>query len=331
MSPIPRRVTVTDSAELLAPAVERLRAAEVDVRVLPDGMSPADAAAAAADASVVIDAVLAFREPEIDRLAEARLIVRAGIGYDLIDVAAATARGIWVANVPDYCADEVADHTLLLIMACARRLDRLGQAWRDADRWLAYDRLPPVRRPSEQVLGIVGMGRIGERVAARARAFGWQVIGQDAVLPPDAIRARGAEPVDLDELFARSDAITLHCPLTAETHHLVDGARLATTRPGVVIVNTSRGGLIDIAALDAALASGHVAAAGLDVLEDEPNVDLGQPVLAHPNVIATGHTAWYSLDARRELALLCAEEALRVLDGHPPRNAVNAPDPAHRR
>ena len=99
----------------------------------------------------------------------------------------------------------------------------------------------------------------------------------------------------------------------------------------MVIVNTSRGGLIDIEALDAALASGHVAAAGLDVLEDEPKVDLGQPVLAHPNVFATGHTAWYSLDARRQLALLCADEALRVLNGEEPRNPVNSPEPARRR
>lgn len=331
MSVIPRRVTITDSEDLLAPAVERLRAAGVEVRVMPDGTSPADAAEAAADAAVVIDAVLTLGEPEIARLAEARLIVRAGIGYDVIDVAAATARGIWVANVPDYCADEVADHTVLLLMACARRLDALTSVWRDAGRWLAYDRLPPVRRPSRQVLGVVGMGRIGERVVARARAFGWRVIGFDAVLSADAIEARGAEPVDLDALFERADAISLHCPLTPETHHLVDATRLAATRPGVVIVNTSRGGLIDIEALDAALASGHVAAAGLDVLEDEPSVDLAQPVLARPNVIATGHTAWYSLDARRELALLCADEALRVLDGGVPRNPVNAPEPALRR
>ncbi len=112
--------------------------------------------------------------------------------------------------------------------------------------------------------------------------------------------------------------------MTPETHHLVNAVRLAAARPGVVIVNTSRGGLIDVTALDAALASGHVAAAGIDVLEDEPTVDLDQPVLAHPNVIATGHTAWYSAEARRDLALLCADEALRVLDGQPPRNAVMA-------
>lgn len=327
MNPLPRIVTVTDSAQLLAPGIERLRERGVDVRVLPDGTSPSDAAAAAAGSSVVLDGTLALREPEIAQLRDVRLIVRAGIGYDLIDVAAATARGIWVANVPDYCADEVADHTVLLLLACARRLDALSTAWRDAGRWLAYDRLPPVHRPSERVLGVVGMGRIGERVVTRARAFGWQVLGHDAALPADVIRARGAEPATLEELFARADAITLHCPLSAETHHLVDAARLATTRPGVVIVNTSRGGLVDIAALDAALASGHVAAAGIDVLEDEPGVDLGQPVLAHPNVIATGHTAWYSVEARRDLALLCADEALRVLDGEAPRNPVNAIEP----
>lgn len=323
MSGLSRIVTVTDSRDLLAPAIERLNVRGVEVRVLPDGTSPTDAARAAADTSVVIDATLAFREAEIALMRDVRLIVRAGIGYDLIDVAAATARGIWVANVPDYCADEVADHTVLLLMACARRLDALSTVWRQAGRWLAYDRLPPVHRPVEQVLGVVGMGRIGARVVARARAFGWSVLGHDAALPAEVIRERGAEPAGLDELFARADAITLHCPLTPETHHLVDAARLATTRAGVVVVNTSRGGLIDIAALDDALASGHVAAAGIDVLEDEPHVDLGQPVLARPNVIATGHAAWYSVEARRDLALMCADEALRVLDGGAPRNPVN--------
>jgi D-3-phosphoglycerate dehydrogenase len=169
------------------------------------------------------------------------------------------------------------------------------------------------------------MGRIGSRVADRARAFGWRMIGADEHVPADVMRAHGVEPVSLDELFRTADAITLHCPLNASTHHLVDAARLATTKPGLVIVNTSRGGLIDIGALDAAVASGHVAAAGLDVLEDEPAVDYGQPILARSNVIVTSHTAWYSVDARRELAILCAEEAMRVIAGQPPRNPVNRP------
>jgi D-3-phosphoglycerate dehydrogenase len=167
------------------------------------------------------------------------------------------------------------------------------------------------------------MGRIGARVAARARAFGWRVVGQDAHLPPEVIRERGAEPVTLDELFRRADAVTLHCPLTPETHHLVDAARLASMKDGVIIVNTSRGALIDIMALDAAVVSGKVAAAGLDVLEDEPRPDMSQPILTRPNVTVTSHTAWYSVDARRELALLCADEALRVIEGGRPRNAVN--------
>jgi len=321
--PLARRVIVVDSQQLLAPGIDRLQERGVEVIVLPDGTSPADAAAAAADASVVIDGTLTFREAEIGRLDRARLIIRAGIGYDLIDVAAASRRGIWVANVPDYCVDEVADHTVLLLMAAARRLDALAGAWRAAGRFLAYDLLPPVHRPSERVLGVVGMGRIGSQVVARARAFGWQVIGFDAMLPDEVIRERGAEPVRLDELFRRADAITLHCPLTVETHHLVDAARLASTRPGVVIVNTSRGGLVDLDALDDAIVSGHVSAAGIDVLEDEPTPDLDRPILSRPNVLVTGHAAWYSVEARRELALLCADEALRVLDGGRPSNVVN--------
>ncbi len=160
-------------------------------------------------------------------------------------------------------------------------------------------------------------------IVASALVLGLGVVAADAGLSAEQIRDRGCEPVSLDELFRRADAITLHCPLTADSHHLVDGARLATAKPGLIVVNTSRGGLIDIAALDAAVASGHVSAAGLDVLEDEPRPDMAQPIFRRPNVIVTSHTAWYSVDARRELALLCADEALRVIDGGRPRNAVN--------
>jgi D-3-phosphoglycerate dehydrogenase len=320
---LPRIVAVTDAQELQGPAIERLRAHGVEVIVVPDGTPPVEAARAAATASVVIVNTLAFREPELARLERARLVIRAGIGYDQVDVAAATARGIWVANVPDYCADEVADHTMLLLMAVTRRIDALAQRWRSEGRWLVYDLLPPVHRPSERTLGIVGMGRIGQRVATRAAGFGWRILGQDAMLPDAAIRERGAEPVTLDRLFAESDAITLHCPLGPGTHHLVDAPRLAAMKPGSALVNTSRGGLVDIDALDAAIASGHVAAAGLDVLEDEPTPDMTHPILSRPSVIVTSHVAWYSLESRRELALRCADEALRVLDGGRPRNAVN--------
>jgi D-3-phosphoglycerate dehydrogenase len=316
-------VTVTDSAELLAPGIERLREAGVDVQVLPDGTPAGEAAEAAADSLVVIDGVLRFGAAEIGRLRATRLIVRAGIGYDLIDVPSATGRSIWVANVPDYCVDEVADHALLLLLASTRRLDALATTWRRTGRWLVYDQLPPVHRPSGQALGIVGMGRIGAAVARRAAAFGWHVLGHDAMLPDAIIAERGAEPVDLDALFERADAISLHCPLTPETHHLVGRERLARARDGLIVVNTSRGGLVDIDALEEALASGRVGAAGLDVLEDEPDPDPSHPALQRDNVIVTSHVAWYSVEARRDLALLCAEEALRVLRGERPKNAVN--------
>jgi phosphoglycerate dehydrogenase-like enzyme len=314
---------VTDSHDLLAPGIERLRDHGVEVTVLPVGASSADAVEAAVAVSVIVDGVMALRAPEIERLRDVRLIVRAGIGYDVIDVPAATRQGIWVANVPDYCADEVADHAMLLLLATVRRLDALAGDWRRLGRWLVYESLPQVHRPAGRTLGVVGMGRIGARVAARARAFGWRVVGFDAYLAPDAVRQSGAEPVTLDQLFAESDAITLHCPLNAETRHLVNVERLASVKPGLVIVNTSRGGLIDLEALDGALETGRVAAAGLDVLEDEPTPDLDRPLLQRPNVLVTSHVAWYSLEARRDLALLCADEALRVLDGGRPRNVLN--------
>jgi lactate dehydrogenase-like 2-hydroxyacid dehydrogenase len=320
---VARTVVVTDSRELLAPGIERLREHDVDVTVVPDGTAPLEAAGAAAEASIVIDGLLRFGAAELARLRAARLIIRAGIGYDLIDVPAATARGIWVANVPDYCADEVADHTLLLLLAATRRLEVFGNQWRRDGEWYRLRSLPPIHRPSGRVLGIVGLGRIGRRVSERARAFGWRIVACDVALAEHDIRDRGAEPVELDDMFRSADAITLHCPLSEQTHHLVDARRLALAKPGLVIVNTSRGGVVDIDALDAALASGQVSSVGLDVLEDEPEPDLSQPILQRENVIVTSHVAWYSLESRRDLALLCADEALRVLDGHPPQHAVN--------
>ncbi len=318
-----RRVAVVDSRELLAPGIERLREAGVEVNVVPDGASTAEAVKAAATSSVILDGARALGEAEMRELLQARLIVRVGIGYDLIDVDAATQRGIWVANVPDYCADEVADHTMLLLLATTRRLDASLGLWREGRGWLRYEALPPVHRASERVLGVIGLGRIGASVARRAAAFGWRVVGHDAGLSAEVIQERGAEPLGLEELFATADAITLHCPLVPETYHLVDTRRLDLAKPGLVVVNTSRGGLIDIDALEAALEDGRVSAAGLDVLEDEPDPDLSRPILQRDNVFVTGHVAWYSLEAKRELALFSADEALRVLDGGRPRNAVN--------
>jgi D-3-phosphoglycerate dehydrogenase len=319
---IERRVAVTDSEELLKPGIELLRERGVDVEVAAAGATPSEAARVAADAPAAIIGVLSFRASEIASLRQTGLLIRAGIGYDVIDVDAATAAGIWVANVPDYCVDEVADHAMLLLMAAWRRLPELEAVWH-AGSWVNPSLVPPVNRARGRRLGIVGFGRIGQAVARRARSFGFEVVVHDPVVADDVIRASEVEPVSLDDLFATSDAVTLHCPLTAETRHLVNAARLSRVRAGLVLVNTSRGGLVDLAALDEALEGGQVAAAGLDVLEDEPAPDLTRPLFKRPNVLLTPHLAWYSLEARRDLAVQAAEEAYRYITGERPRNLVN--------
>lgn len=326
---IEQRVVITDSAQLLAPGIELLRSRGVTVDVVPDGTDAAGIAAAVADAPAAIVGIKPFRAPEIATLRTTGLLIRAGIGYDIIDVAAATQKGIFVANVPDYCVDEVADHAVLLLMSAWRRLFEMEHVWH-AGKWVNPSLVPQVHRTRGRRLGVVGFGRIGRAVAARAAGFGWEVVAYDPFLGDDAVRAAGATPLGLDELFSTSDAVSLHSPLTPETHHLVGTERLATVKDGFVIVNTSRGGLIDIDALDAALESGRVGAVGLDVLEDEPAPDLSRPIFQRPNVLLTPHLAWFSVEARVDLALYAAEEAYRYIQGERPRNIVN-PDAARAR
>jgi phosphoglycerate dehydrogenase-like enzyme len=317
-----QRVVVTDSAQLLAPGIDLLRERGVDVDVVPDGSDAAEIARHVAAAPVAIVGVRPFRAPEIATLDATGLLIRAGIGYDIIDVGAATERGILVANVPDYCVDEVADHAVLLLMSAWRRLFELEHVWHEG-KWVNPSITPPVHRTRGRRLGVVGFGRIGRAVAARALGFGWEVVAYDPLLPQESVRAAGAAPIGLDELFATSDAVSLHSPLTTETRHLVSAERLATVRDGFVLVNTSRGGLIDIDALDAALESGRVSAVGLDVLEDEPAPDLSRPIFQRPNVLLTPHLAWYSIEARVDLARLAAENAYRYIQGEEPWNVVN--------
>ena len=319
----PREVLVTAAGEVLASSVEQLEAESVKVRVLERGTTSREAAEAAADIPVVVIGGTRFGADEIARLRATGLLIRAGVGYDVIDVEAATAAGIWVANVPDFCVEEVADHTILLLLASMRRLPEAMQLWRSAQSWHVTTQLPPIHRIRGKRLGLVGLGRIGRLVASRAVSLGWEVVGYDPYVSADTQRAAGAEPVELDELFMTSDALSLHCPLTSENHHLVDAQRLARTRPGAVIVNTSRGGLIDLAALDDAIVSGVISVAALDVLDGEPTPDLSHPLLGRDNVIVTSHLAWYSLDAINELATKTAAEALRYLNGERPLHILN--------
>lgn len=318
-----RRVAVADAVDLLQPAVDLMRERGVDVSVPPPGEPPGAMVDRAAGAPVLILGLCPLGEAELGRLAAAgtRLIVRAGIGYDIVDVPAATAAGVTVANVPDYCVDEVADHSLLLLLAAQRRLTTLAGLWRDG--WAVADRLPTVSRVAGATLGVVGLGRIGSAVARRAAGFGWRVVAHDPYVAPDAFAV--AAPVSLDELFRTADAITLHCPLSPDNAHLVDARRLGLVRRGAVLVNTSRGGLVDLDAVDAAVADGRLGAVALDVLDGEPDPPLRHPLLSRPEVTVTPHVAWYSVAARHELAVKSAEEALRWLDTGAARHPVNRP------
>jgi D-3-phosphoglycerate dehydrogenase len=229
----------------------------------------------------------------MEALPRLRLIARWGVGYDMIDAEAATARGIAVVNTPTYCGDEVAEHTIALLFACARRV-----AWSHERMREGLYQAPPflVRRLSGRTLGIIGCGRIGSKVARRATALGLNVITYDKHRPDVELRAIGVEPKSFDEVLATSDYLTLHVPLDASTRRMIDATALAAMRPDTMLINTSRGGVIDQAALIDALSSGRLAAAGLDVYEHEP-LAADSPLRSLEHVTLTPHVAAWSEDS----------------------------------
>jgi D-3-phosphoglycerate dehydrogenase len=286
-----------------------LAAAGVEVREGADG-----------DADILIVQYATVDAAWLDRMPSCRAVIRYGVGVDTIDVEAATARGVWVVNVPDYGTEEVADHALALILALLRGVAVLDRSVR-AGAW-DESAAGELRRLSRLTLGVVGHGRIGAAVTARAAAFGMRVLAHDA---REGVVAPPASAVSLDELLETGDVITLHAPLTADTHHLIDAAALALVQPGSYLVNTARGGLVDARAVIDALEDGRLAGAGLDVFEHEPPEGVERELALHPRVIATPHAAWSSRESREALKTEVAREALRVLEGRPPRSPVNQP------
>ncbi len=282
----------------------------------------ADVVEHAADASVLINQYAPITAEVLDALPDLRLVVRYGVGVDNVDVAAASERGVWVANVPDYGTTEVADHAVALALTLLRGIPALSASVRGGE-W-EYRVARPLRRLSTLRFGVVGCGAIGTVAGERAAAFGMDVVGVDPdegrPTPDGAIRA-----VTFDELVTTSDVISLHLGLSPATAHLVDDALLRRVKPGVVLVNTARGGLVDNAALLAALDEGRVGAAGLDVLEAEPPDEAGRRLAAHDRVVVTPHAAWYSEESFVSLKTEVAREAVRVLAGESPRSPVNRP------
>jgi len=253
-------------------------------------------------------------------LAPGATVIRYGIGYDNVDVDAARELGVRVANVPDYGVDTVADHTLACLLALLRRTGPFTAAVRERG-WLAAADLGPVRGFAETTVGLVGTGRIGRAVAARLRPFRFEVIAYDPFVAPEQLAAEGIEQVELPELLERAHAVTLHAPLTEGNRHLIGPDSLAAMRSDAVLVNTSRGGLVDETALAEALAGGRLAGAALDVFDPEP-LDAASPLRALENVILTPHAAFYSVSSLDALQRLAAEEGARALAGEPLRCAV---------
>ena len=282
--------------------------------------TPEEVAAQAGDADVLLNQYVPITGAVLDALPRCRLVVRYGVGFDNVEVEAAAERGVWVANVPDYGRDEVADHTLALAMSLLRGVAVLDRSVRDGTWDLAAAR--PLRRLSALTWGVVGCGAIGSAVADRAAALGMRVLGYDL---PQVRSQAPVERVGLEELLAAADLVSLHAALTPGSHNLIGAGALGRMRPTAFLVNTARGGLVDTAALLAALEVGELAGAGLDVLETEPPDELGWRLARHPRVVATPHAAWYSEEAFVTLKSEAAREALRVLAGGRPRSPVNSP------
>jgi D-3-phosphoglycerate dehydrogenase len=253
-----------------------------------------------------------------------RVIGRYGVGVDNVDVDAATAHGIAVINVPDYCIEEVATHAAALVLAGWRKL-ALSRELIDTGRWGDWKALRPVQPLSSLTLGLVGVGRIGGEVVRLLGPFFGRVISFDPVQEPPA----GVTAVNVDEVFEQADVISLHCPLTPQTRDLVNAERLGSMKREALLVNVSRGGLIDTAALNDALRDATIAGAALDVLPQEPPA-ADDPLLGAPNLLLTNHSAWYSEVALVRLRRLLAERCCAALAGEPVPTIVNARELAAR-
>lgn len=263
---------------------------------------------------------LRVTEETMDAMPNCRGIVTATIGYDAIDLAAATARGIPVANVPDFCVREVASHTIGLLIACARKIVFLHEQVRAGVWDVAL--LPPMPPIHGETLGLVSFGRIARAVAARARAFDLRLLAYDPYLDPAVGAAYGVELVPLDTLLRESDYLSVHTPLNDATRHLLSDREFSLMKPTATVLNTGRGPVIDEAALIRALREGRIGGAGLDVFEQEPMAP-DNPLRALPNVVLTPHSAGFSDLAIRTGRRTAAEDLARMVRGEMPVNLVN--------
>lgn len=284
-----------------------------------------------ADAIMVYHTIRITRAT-IERLTQCRLIVRCGVGYDNVDFEYARSRGIPVANVPDYGTEEVADSAIGHMLALTRGINYQNTFLRPAGTRWHFSHVVPLRRLRGEVFAVLGLGRIGTAAAVRAKALGMDVAFYDPYKADGYDKALGVRRIEsLDELLAQAMVVSCHCPLTPETHHMIDAPAIDKMPMGSYLINTARGGIVDVSAIPAAVASGRLAGAGIDVLPQEPPPD-DHPLIvawrdprhpAHHRVILNAHNAFYSEQGIRDMRVKGAEACRRMLLGAPLRNIVN--------
>jgi D-3-phosphoglycerate dehydrogenase len=305
-------IAITDSPfPSLEPAKQKLARLDPEYR-MAKSPSADDILAVARDADAILVTYAKLPGELLRQLTRCKAIGRFGLGVDNIDLLAAKALGIAVNYVPDYCLREVSDHAMALLLALARKVT-LANKLVQFGRW-EVPPLVPLRRLEDQVLGLVGFGNIPRTLAPKAKAFGLKVLAHDPYVAKEALRAAGVEGVSFDDLLARSDFISVHAPLLPATRGLMNAAAFAKMKKGACLINTARGPLVDEAALVAALDSGHLGGAALDVVAVEP-LPKDSPLVGRDNVILTPHTAFYSVEALEELQSKCASDVARVLSG----------------
>jgi D-3-phosphoglycerate dehydrogenase len=315
----PLLVAVADSVfPNLDPARDVLARIGAQLRLAAEP-TPAAILGVAAGADALLVTYAKITADMIQQMTRCRIISRFGIGVDNVDIGAATSAGIVVTKVPDYCIDEVSDHTLALLLALARKIP-FASARVHAGRW-EMTAVVPIHRLRGSVLGLVGFGRIPQLVTPKAQSFGLKVIACDPYVPADVLDRAGVEGVDFGRLLRTSDFVSIHSPLLPETTKLFSAEVFRQMKPTAYLVNTARGPIVDEAALADALDSGHLAGAALDVMEKEPPAK--SALFGRENVIITPHVSFYSEESLIELQTKASEEVVSVLSGQAPRNPVN--------
>lgn len=272
------------------------------------------------DADAVVTQYSEIDRDVIEHLKHCRMIIKYGIGVNNIDVEAATRKGIYVCNVPDYGVEEVSDHAVAMMFALAKKLPVITEALKEGD-W-GYSSIVPLFRFSESTVGLVGFGRIPQLVAKKLSGFGVRLLAYDPFIDEEVAKGLGVTPVDFDTLCRESDYVSIHCPLTKETTGLFNLETFEKMKRSAILINTARGAVVREADLIRALEKGLISGAGLDVFENEP-VQKDHPLLHRKNVIATPHCAWYSTQSIHNLQRKTAEEVVNVLKGNQPFHCVN--------